>query len=150
MNNKEKLEKLKEIVEGNVGYKNPPKHSQFKKGQSGNPAGRKKKVIPKSLYEAFAIYGNEIKSLNTGNGASQKFTILELIVKKSLQDAIQKDGPTRKFILDNFMKVDFNLLYKTLLEQEKKQAKYDEYKEELKNAILAKLNELAQEEENKN
>ena len=150
MNNKEKLEKLKEIVEGNVGYKNPPKHSQFKKGQSGNPAGRKKKVIPKSLYEAFAIYGNEIKSLNTGNGASQKFTILELIVKKSLQDAIQKDGPTRKFILDNFMKVDFNLLYKTLLEQEKKQAKYDEYKEELKNAILAKLNELSQEEENKN
>ena len=150
MNNKEKLEKLKEIVECKVGYKNPPKHSQFKKGQSGNPAGRKKKVIPKSLYEAFAIYGNEIKSLNTGNGASQKFTILELIVKKSLQDAIQKDGPTRKFILDNFMKVDFNLLYKTLLEQEKKQAKYDEYKEELKNAILAKLNELSQEEENKN
>ena len=150
MNNKEKLEKLKEIVECKVGYKNPPKHSQFKKGQSGNPAGRKKKVIPKSLYEAFAIYGNEIKSLKTENGASQKFTILELIVKKSLQDAIQKDGPTRKFILDNFMKVDFNLLYKTLLEQEKKQAKYDEYKEELKNAILAKLNELSQEEGNKN
>ena len=128
MNNKEKLEKLKEIVECKVGYKKPPKHSQFKKGQSGNPAGRKKKVIPKSLYEAFAIYGNEIKSLKTGNGAQQKFTILELIVKKSLQDAIQKDGQIRKFILDNFMKVDFNLLYKTLLEQEKKQAKYDEKK----------------------
>lgn len=125
MNNKEKLEKLKEIIECKVGYKNPPNHSQFKKGQSGNPAGRKKKVIPKSLYEAFAIYGNETKSLKTGKGASQKFTMLELIVEKSLQDAIQKDGPTRKFILDNFMKVDFNLLYKTLLEQEKKQAKYD-------------------------
>ena len=25
-----------------VGYKNPPKHSQFKKGQSGYPQGRKK------------------------------------------------------------------------------------------------------------
>ena len=27
-----------------VGYKNPPKHSQFKKGQSGNPKGRQKGV----------------------------------------------------------------------------------------------------------
>jgi hypothetical protein len=26
----------------NVGYKNPPKHSQFKKGQSGNPGGRRR------------------------------------------------------------------------------------------------------------
>jgi len=26
-----------------VGYKNPPKHTQFKKGQSGNPNGRPKK-----------------------------------------------------------------------------------------------------------
>jgi hypothetical protein len=26
---------------GNVGYKNPPKRSQFKKGQSGNPGGRR-------------------------------------------------------------------------------------------------------------
>lgn len=28
--------------EPKVGYKNPPKHSQFKKGQSGNPKGRPK------------------------------------------------------------------------------------------------------------
>ena len=76
--------------------------------------------------------------------------MLELIVKKSLQDAIQKEGPTRKFILDNFMKVDFNLLHKTLLEQDEKQAENEEYKEELRNAVLAKLNELSHEEENKN
>jgi hypothetical protein len=25
-----------------VGYKNPPEHSRFKKGQSGNPSGRRK------------------------------------------------------------------------------------------------------------
>jgi len=28
--------------ESKVGYKNPPRHSQFKKGQSGNPKGRPK------------------------------------------------------------------------------------------------------------
>ena len=83
MNNKEKLEKLKEIVEGNVGYKKPPKHSQFKKGQSGNPSGRKKKIVPKSLYEAFTMQLNETKSIKTENGASQKFTMLEIMMKKS-------------------------------------------------------------------
>lgn len=29
-------------TENKVGYKNPPKHTQFKKGQSGNPKGRPK------------------------------------------------------------------------------------------------------------
>ena len=28
-----------------VGYGKPPKHSQFKPGQSGNPRGRPKKVM---------------------------------------------------------------------------------------------------------
>ena len=43
------LNKLKKVLEKKVGYKNPPKHSQFKKGVSGNPAGRKKKNHRKVL-----------------------------------------------------------------------------------------------------
>ena len=66
---REDLQKIKDIVEGEVGYKKPPKHSQFKKGQSGNPSGRKKKIVPKSLYEAFAMQLNETKSIKTENGA---------------------------------------------------------------------------------
>ena len=30
--------------EGSVGYKRPPAHSRFKKGQSGNPSGRPKRA----------------------------------------------------------------------------------------------------------
>ena len=29
-----------------IGYGKPPKNTRFTKGRSGNPAGRKKKVIP--------------------------------------------------------------------------------------------------------
>lgn len=38
-----------------VGYKKPPKSGQFKKGQSGNPRGRKKKILPKSVNEAIRL-----------------------------------------------------------------------------------------------
>lgn len=31
-----------ELAEGSVGYKRPPKHSQFRPGKSGNPGGRPK------------------------------------------------------------------------------------------------------------
>lgn len=34
-----------------VGYKKPPKHTQFKKGQSGNPKGRSKRSDDKHLLE---------------------------------------------------------------------------------------------------
>jgi hypothetical protein len=36
-----------------VGYKSPPKHSQFKKGQSGNPKGRKKHQPPTKLFNPY-------------------------------------------------------------------------------------------------
>ena len=45
-------ETVEKYNEAKVGYKNPPKDTRFKKGQSGNPAGRKKKPIPKSLHES--------------------------------------------------------------------------------------------------
>jgi len=39
-----------------VGYKNPPKSTRFKKGQSGNPSGRPKKTQPvrDTLRDVFA------------------------------------------------------------------------------------------------
>ena len=39
------LAKLIEIEDDRVGYGNPPKHTRFQAGQSGNPKGRPKKRV---------------------------------------------------------------------------------------------------------
>src|SRR5688572_29020773 len=50
-----------------VGYKSPPKHTRWKKGQSGNPKGRKKRRIVNDLRTLFdEILAEEIKTREGG------------------------------------------------------------------------------------
>lgn len=71
-----------------VGYRKPPAHSQFKKGQSGNPKGRPKgtrnlgSVLAKSLREQVVI--NE-------NGTRKTITKLEAATKQLTNKAAAGD-----------------------------------------------------------
>lgn len=76
MNEQSKLEKPKTTK---VGYCNPPEHSRFKTGQSGNPRGRPKgtlnmaTVLERTLREKVAI---------TENGKRKIITKLEAAIKQ--------------------------------------------------------------------
>jgi len=63
-----------------IGYKRPPKHSQFAKGRSGNPAGRPKRPV-----------GISIKDILDGDQIGKNGEVIskrEAIVIRLLNDAL--------------------------------------------------------------
>ncbi len=71
-----------------VGYGRPPKHTQFKKGQSGNPKGRKKGA--RGLKTDLRAELNERIEI-TENGKTVKLTKQQLMVKQLAAKAIKGD-----------------------------------------------------------
>jgi hypothetical protein len=79
-----------------VGPGKPPKHTRFKKGQSGNPQGRptkratlKSKVI-EELCERVRV---------TENGRPRSLSMLELIAKRMVTDAAKGNARARADVL---------------------------------------------------
>jgi hypothetical protein len=64
-----------------IGYKNPPKNSQFKKGFSGNPSGRPKK--PPTMHSDLA---EALQALSIYRGA--RMTVQRALVQRLLDEAI--------------------------------------------------------------
>lgn len=99
-------ETVEKYNEAKVGYKNPPKDTRFKKGQSGNPAGRKKKPIPKSLHESIMQELADSITINE-HGKAVKMSKYELLGKAIVNDAIKNEkGYSRKIIAEQMFKTD--------------------------------------------
>jgi hypothetical protein len=80
-----------------VGYKRPPRQSQFRPGQSGNPKGRPKKAT--ALPDVF------LKELRTrvpivSNGKRKKVSLLEAIVKQHLNKAANGDAKAATIVFN--------------------------------------------------
>lgn len=75
--------------EYSIGHGKPPRHTQFKKGQSGNPSGRpssnKGKLPPLSLLVSQAL--DEIIEVNDG-GRHVKMTLVHLMVRQLVDSAV--------------------------------------------------------------
>ncbi len=77
-----------------VGFKSPPKHSQFKKGRSGNPHGRPKKYDPiaerKQLRALLGLLATRPDYGFAGKGNSKSLNyILWLIKELEIQIRLQ-------------------------------------------------------------
>jgi hypothetical protein len=72
-----------------VGYKRPPKGSQFPKGKSGNPRGRPKGAT--SFKTDLAAEMRERITLRDKNGRSIKITKQRALIKKLFSSALQNE-----------------------------------------------------------
>jgi Family of unknown function (DUF5681) len=78
------------------GHRNPPKHSQFKKGVSGNPKGRPKR---KGLLLSHII--SKVQNTSTAyreGGRTKRASRLELALKKLVNGALEGDARSADFL----------------------------------------------------
>jgi hypothetical protein len=73
--------------EGNIGYRRPPRHSRFRKGQSGNPSGRRKGSGIRSALEKVL----DRKVTATVDGERRKVPLTEALVLQLAQKALAGD-----------------------------------------------------------
>jgi hypothetical protein len=79
-----------------VGPGKPPKHTRFKKGQSGNPGGRppKRATLKDKVFDEL---GKRVKV--TENGRTRSFSMEELIAKRMVTDAAKGNARARADVL---------------------------------------------------
>lgn len=125
-----------------VGYGKPPKSGQFKKGVSGNPRGRKKKIVPCSLFEAFQLELSEKSNITITNGHKENVYKYELFAKIVSNNALRGDKAALKFIMDMFLKTDLLYARKHLEEKYIEINNDSQNNEEMKNKLLEALDKL--------
>lgn len=82
-----------------VGYRKPPKAGQFKKGQSGNPGGRKKGSLNlKTVYAE--VYGETVELAVNGN--KRAVNGLVAMVMREFQLGMAGDGRVIHHVLNRF------------------------------------------------
>lgn len=83
-----------------VGYARPPRASQFKPGQSGNPKGRPKgsknesTILREILQQKIGMRGP--------NGRVHKISVMEGIHRKQAEDALKGDIKAAGFLLNRY------------------------------------------------
>ncbi len=96
-----------------VGYGKPPKHTRFRKGQSGNPSGRKPKAKPKeprlpSLLPTAYVIRTEAERLVTIREGDRRYeiTVREAVVRSLEREAMQGGILAQRTYLQYLMEED--------------------------------------------
>ncbi len=86
-----------------VGYKKPPQHTQFQKGQSGNPSG---KVKGRKSYRTEFLEELGEKVTVSENGRSRKLSKQTLVIKLMVADAVNGNARAREQLLRLIGQID--------------------------------------------
>jgi len=84
-----------------VGYGRPPKHTQFKRGQSGNPRGRPRKS---KQVEALIRHELDITIVLKEGGREVRISKREAIIKQLVNSAIKGDAKPLQMMIAHLEK----------------------------------------------
>jgi hypothetical protein len=88
-----------------VGYQKPPKRTQFKKGQSGNPQGRRRKVrfhkATEELRREFMVAIEQEVTVNH-NGRKRKMPAIKALYDQILAKALGGDFRSMKMLCEMY------------------------------------------------
>lgn len=82
-----------------VGYRKPPKHTQFKKGQSGNPSGKPKKILSE---DEIVLRELNARVPITEGGKQKRMAKMEIVLKRQVNLAMQGDPKAVRFVMENY------------------------------------------------
>src|SRR5262249_28908797 len=81
-----------------VGYRKPPRHTQFHKGQSGNPGGRPRRSPAKRL-EELALYEAYRTTVVVEEGIATPMPVIQAVLRRQLQIAASGNVRAQRDIL---------------------------------------------------
>jgi len=84
-----------------VGYRKPPKHAQFKPGQSGNPSGRPKDS--RNIKQVLRDVSRENVDIKE-DGCPMTVSKQEALIRSAMARALQGDNRAAKILIDLFLK----------------------------------------------
>ncbi|MDB5538894.1 MAG: hypothetical protein JWQ89_621 [Devosia sp.] len=106
---KEAVEAAKSEILHGTGYKRPPQHSRFKKGQSGNPKGRPKaQDLGMGQRSSSALALNEAERLITVREGDKVHQIpaIEAVHRAQYASATKGNAHAQKHIIENYKQAD--------------------------------------------
>lgn len=114
-----------------VGYKKPPSHTRFQKGQSGNRTGRRKEKPKLPSVEIALAEALNAPVTVTENGRVRRITKFEAMMTQMVNKANSGHHPTRALLMSALTKLHANNATSVELDSQTSAQTAEDFKEEI-------------------